>query len=320
MPANYEDETKKQNFVSSIAQLQNQVKTAVQAAGIKTVQPDVYTVLALAAQDRIRALLEKAVKASRARVEAGRDAWALELLDGPNAVGPDPEHPERSRIGAPKRPLIWLEKHEQAREVASALEIGMSLTEIGQQAVMERGAETALATMSNFLAAAASATPSAAPQQSTSTGGAVSGAATSTPGGVEAAKKLIKKKEELREREDLMARARLANAAALYAAGLNTGAKYSWMTEGAAALASVSSTPGRAGAGGGGTASQEPSRSAIQAAGGFGLPRPEYRKRILSDRRVTLPDLLFAVEQDQSKWGKMRRSKAMLRSYVLRLR
>jgi hypothetical protein len=82
----YHDETRQQSFVAPFSSLQGLVRRAVAAAGLKSVEADVEVYLAIALETRMRHLLQKAIQASKARMEVSRDGWDLELVDGLNAL------------------------------------------------------------------------------------------------------------------------------------------------------------------------------------------------------------------------------------------
>lgn len=270
----YTDETRKQDFVSPLATLQSLVRTLVKASGLNNVDSDVELYLAMALQERTRQVLEQAIRASKARMEVARDSWELELVDGESAYAPSGG---RSRVGAVKRSLVWLERLEKHKEIELAKEWGMSLSEEGRMALEEIAAETA-----------------PADGDDDEQGGGKS-------------KKIKRNAED--DRDEMAVRTRLANAVALRAAGDSGGPKYSWM-EAAAAGSSRSALPTLPSETQQGNAAFPGMRTAKQA-GGFSLPRPAMRKKALASRTVTLTDVVFAMRHDRSKggrWSKMRRT------------
>ena len=271
------------------------------AGGGLNVDPSVVHYVSLALMERLRYWIEKSVRASKARVEAGRDTWQLEVIDGEEAVcGVDgtggaggmgavpPGY--RSRVGAVKRPLVWLERSEREREISASKMLSGSLTEEGRQALVEAGISVDHH------------------DDDKKKGGGASGGGGRRGGGG----------DEVLSREDLAVRTRMANVAAMKAAGSSS--KYSWMAS------SSGAGGGASGAGAGGGTTGDPggkkASTADSMTGGFGLPRPSVRRRILNARRVSLRDLLFVLQHDRSRggsWGIVRRTPAVAKALCLRL-
>lgn len=218
----------------------------------------------------------------------------MELADGAKSIEGVPSG-WRSRVGAVKRPLVWLERSERELEIEASKQCGQSLTEDGRQALLDAGISVAVG-------------------------------AAATTGGTGGGKR--GGDDQPLSREDQAVRTRLANVAAMKAAG-SSATKYSWMTGGSSAAAAAS-TPAPAGVKAGAKPDKEPaatsttttSTTQAQQATGFGLPRPSIRRRILNARRVTVTDLLFALQHDRTRggnYGVLRRSKAVVSAYGVRL-
>ena len=293
-------------LATPLPSIQHLLKTICKHYGIRKIESDVEHFLWLAVLERINALLNATIQASWKRVELGRDVWQLDLIDGLDAFEDQPQPlgtgagagaavmvdtGRRSRIGAVRRPLVWLEKFEKTREARLALEMKGSVSEEGQMAYLAAGGD--------------------AEDGDTEHGTGAAGAGTGGEGGTGGDKK--------KDKDDVIVRARLTNAAAMRAVGLDS--KYSWMTSAAAPTpsaaliapsgldSSTATSPTNA--------SHPPSalpRRDATAMGGFGLPRAEQRYKTLSHRKITVADVMFALRWDPTReaaWGKIRRTKAV---------
>jgi hypothetical protein len=242
------------------------LKAMCKQHGLKKMESEVEMFLWMAAVERMKSIMEGSIQVSWQRVEVGRDQWQLDLLDGDDGFMDqktqlDPANEgKRSRIGAVKRPLVWVEKFEKTREAKLAIEMKGSVSEEGRMA---------------YLASAEAQSPNT----------------TNAEGGEEGGKRTLK------VGEDVVVRGRLANDAALRAAGLSS--KYAWMNASATTSAAPASTvlneesP---------TQTTQQTRRDATAMGGFGLPRPAQRQKILAQRRLQLGDVLFMLRhQDEAQ-------------------
>ena len=281
----YIDESRKQTFIATGGQLMTLMRRIAKRSSLSQVEGDCDALLALALQQYLKSILEKCIKACRSRVELGRDMWQIELLDGEDATWCVDGEGRRSRIGAVKRPLVWLEKFEKAREARLAIhELNGSVSEEGRTAMVDAG----LVEREGVAApdsAASSAEPTAAADDkmegitSSSASGSRKKAKTAT-GPAEtgsAAESYWKEKDEQR------IRTKLSNAAALQAIGMD---KYSWMTAPNATSTSAATAAPTA---------QKPPTGAAASRGGFALPREDQRKKILKNRKITMSDLLYCA-------------------------
>lgn len=356
------DESKQQNFVPQQQQhtLSSWIRKIAHNEQLEKVEQDVDSFIAMALYERMRWIVEQSVKASNARVDYLRDKWQIDLLDGEKAlkgcqfeqqqmmdeymtpVGDEGEQNAnkedgqtakpsslRSRIGAVKRPLIWIERQARVEEARIARELGASISEEGANALLD----------SSYTLP----TPAAAPQKTEKSSEPTeeepkeSAAEGEKPKSDEkkAEEKASSKKEKedgaqsaLKEREDMAIRARLANAAALQAAGSSGGSKYSWMNAGA-----TSSTVAATSADSTSADVQQPTEDKDKQAaavaskkgssfGGFGLPKPGARKRALERRSLRVEDVLFVLRNDSARgggWNRLKRCRVVGKAYAMRL-
>lgn len=252
--------------------------------GIRRMEQECINFLWISLVKRAKQLISGSIEASKQRLEIGRDYYKLELVDGEDAVKPIQERMEsqgmsadvgyRSRIGSVKRPLVWLERFDRKNEANIAIKLRGSVSEEGQIAYMESGIENI----------------------------------EEEEGDTEEDRR---RKSALREREDVVVRARMTNEAALRAAGLG-GGKYSWMTQassgaaGSASALEAKEPPS--------TAPKDKPAKEIITMGGFGLPKPSQRLKQLKTRKVLMNDLLHVLRWDSTRggcWGRLKKSKAV---------
>ncbi|KAI3653950.1 hypothetical protein MP228_001897 [Amoeboaphelidium protococcarum] len=279
-----------QSSSSRAVSLEVFLKKAVAMLGLSKLDIDCQDTLVLGLEIYMQQLIAATIKASFARVEAGRDAFQLELVDGQDAFSdlPAKYHNTRSRIGAVKRPLVWLEKHYRAIDVQLTKTLGGSVSSEGYDAWMQSGGEDQMQldtsrTLTGSLEEMDSGSQDAmdidVQQQQQS----------DQPHGdqVKSKSRPVQSKKKEAPREDVKVRAKMTNVA-LEAAGL--GSKYSWMTSSAVNIAPATTSGGNSDA----SSSQTNLAAPKKDLAGFGLPRPLIRQKTLKGRKVEIVDLEYA--------------------------
>ncbi|KAI3637545.1 hypothetical protein MIR68_004194 [Amoeboaphelidium protococcarum] len=266
------------------------LKKAVAMLGLSKLDIDCQGTLVLGLEIYMQQLIAATIKASFARVEAGRDAFQLELVDGQDAFSdlPAKYHNTRSRIGAVKRPLVWLEKHYRAIDIQLTKTLGGSVSSEGYDAWIQSGGEDQMQldtsrTLTGSLEEIDSGSQDAMDiddQQSQQLEQPHSDQ-------VKSKSRPVQSKKKEAPREDVKVRAKMTNVA-LEAAGL--GSKYSWMTSSAVNIAPATISGGNSDASSGQTNLAAPKKDLA----GFGLPRPLIRQKTLKGRKVEIVDLEYA--------------------------
>lgn len=298
----YDEEGPSQTFVDPIGPLQTRVRRIAKVCGLKNVASDIDAFLSMALKQRLKVLLQQSIRASKYRVEVARERWDIELVDGESAISGTKTELEgrRSRIGAVKRPLVWLERFEKNKEIKLALNtLKGSVSDEGRNAILEAGVEEeAQVTKLDE--------PEAEEEEK------------------DTKKKKGKEKDYWKERDDQAIRARQTNVTALQAVGIDP--KYSWMMTGTLNTNDINAADKNASndlladSGNKGDANKS-AKDAKESSTltGFGLPRPEIRKKTLDNRRVQTSDLMFALSLDKSRegsWQKLRKSGVLIRAYA----